>query len=65
MKNRKISVVNEDEDVVIQLHPFKPGQHIERMYLSPVEAMRVYVAMSNYLNERFEERFGNDETTGS
>lgn len=61
--NRKISVVKDDEDVVLQVHPLKPGQRIERVYLTPVEAMRVYVSMSRFLNGHFEERFGNDETT--
>lgn len=61
--NRKVSVVKDDEDVVLQVHPFKPGQHVERVYLTSVEAMRVYVAMSKFLNGEFEERFGNDEAT--
>lgn len=55
--NRKVSVVLEDEDVVLKLHPYKPGQRIERMYLNPMEAMKMYLALGDYIMERE----GNDE----
>lgn len=55
---RKVSVAVEEEDVVLKLHPYKPGQRIERMYLSPMEAMKMYLALGDYIMERE----GNDET---
>lgn len=60
MRNRKVSVVEDDEgDVVLRVHPYSPGQRIERLYLTQKEATDMYLSLSSYLFEGTR----NDEAT--
>lgn len=55
---RKVSVETRDEEVVLRLHPYPPdsphyqnGAHIQRLTMTHGEALRMYLALSDYVAE--------------
>lgn len=55
---RKVSVEAQEEEVALCLHPYPPksphyqnGAHIQRLTMTHGEAVRMYLALSDYISE--------------